>query len=53
MTDENNFGRYTQDEVEREIDRAVRQERDRSGKLVIAWAAIAYGLGLIIGTLAL
>ena len=53
MTDENQFGRYTLDELERQIKEAVREEQEANAKVVLAWVAIAYVIGLIVGALVL
>jgi tetrahydromethanopterin S-methyltransferase subunit G len=49
MTDENQFGRYTLDELEDHARRAVEQEQQRTGKEIIFWAGIAYILGFLVG----
>jgi hypothetical protein len=53
MTDEFNFGTYTREEVNEEIERALEQERERSAAAVMVAMVGAYALGVICGALVL
>lgn len=51
MTDEHNFGTFTQAEVDDQIEQAVRAEQGRAGRLCIAMTLLAYACGLMVGVL--
>lgn len=51
MTDEHQFGSYTQAELEFAIREAIKAEQRRSTWLILIWSAIFYCVGVIAGML--
>lgn len=53
MTDENQFGRYTLDEMNDAIREALRREREHTAKVVLVGIGVSYLIGIAVGYLSL
>lgn len=53
MTDEFNYGQFTQAEVDEQIQRELERERDRAARIVLGALLAGYAVGLICGALVL